>query len=244
MTSEELELLRNFLKYLMQNNLSDEIWVNIIDVLGCTPKKEIVIDKVGKWMCRNGEIKNIINLTGGELQPIQSDCGNYWSRNGDFYMNIEESPYDLIEFISPPEFTEEGLYEMANGETVNLEYDHCDMVHVLYERERGRRWSKTGERYPIGDKEEENRTQLIRYLGKKPFEINKPGIYEDDKKERVIFHKVTPFYEDLLVGFKFHNSGMIIQSFYRKDGKCNIPNFPTIVKFISPTWNFEKGEPV
>lgn len=140
-------------------------------------KKEIVIDKLGMWKDRNDEIKNIVYLDSGEAQPIQSDCENYWNKDGTFYSSGEKSKYDLIKFISPPEFM-----------------------------------------------------------------IDKPGVYEDEQGNKFIFPSGF-----VNVCGNMHASctnGKHVE-FYKKNGEHGYSKSkPKIVKFISSTWNFEKGEPI
>lgn len=209
--------------------------------------KEIVIDKLGKWRMRNMEIAHITDISfNDENYPSHSILGKgtigemTWTIDGRFDINdTVENRFDLIEFISPPEFTEEGIYEMANGKTVivtrenAISYDFREVTDNLIQR----LWDKYGKR-SVGKIDEHN---LVRYLGKNKFEIDKPGVYENGKGEKIILSE-----KDIncnpINGLKI--SDHTIRLYYR-DGTCYSTNDNSpIVKFISPNWNFEKGEPV
>lgn len=78
----------------------------------------------------------------------------------------------------------------------------------------------------------------------KKFEIDKPGVYEDDAGRIIMFSTIEQFRKGHLVGFMTNDEGLVFQSFYMCNGSHNVVGEPSIKKFISSTWNFEKGEPV
>lgn len=149
---------------------------------------------------------------------------------------LTEAANGIIEHYKKKEFTEEGLYEMANGETVVVtrenaaSYDFREITDNLIQR----LWDKYGKR-SLGKIDEHD---LVRYLGKKKFEIDKPGVYENEFGDKIVFFG-KPDKDGEILGL-FIKKG--ISHYYKKDG--SIEHSGKIVKFISPTWNFEKGEPV
>lgn len=150
--------------------------------------------------------------------------------------------------ITKPEFTEEGLYEMANGETVEVIKTSMELARFA-SKTKPMSWDRYGYRNRTATSSEKDReaTKLIRYLGKKPFSIDKPGVYETyDGKKVHIYHQnmALNWHGSLLTtppGIReFNTNG----DWYSETSGFIKGGSHSIKKYISPAWNFEKGEPV
>lgn len=209
------------------------------------PKKEIVIDKLGKWKCRNGVIATVTNLCATPYKNIPEFCIEgksevceyyVWYKSGR-YVNTGECEHDLVEFISPPEFTEEGLYKCRDGNTCEVIFSTHRNIRFTDPYTKRFYWNEFGRVTNY----EERPQDLIRYLGKKPFEIDKPGVYEDSIGKKVFFPNLIKSHENTIRGFYIDISEW---NYFYINGDCRLSQWQGITKFISPTWNFEKGAPV
>jgi hypothetical protein len=138
----------------------------------------------------------------------------------------------------PIKFTEEGEYEMANGETVNIKIDLDNRIH-LKDTQGHMKWNTDGSVIHEDNKIYRGGSAIVRYLGKKKFTIDKPGVYVT-KNGRPVSFLIS---EKILSGRFLDNNHTGV---WLIDGYCT--SHPEsgnnhIVKFLSSTWNFEKGEP-